>query len=228
MGLLASEIRRDDRRRTGRARRRPGALDVFWIVGGNFLETLPDVPRSRAALSRVPAPAIHQDIVLSSAMLVEPSDSVLLLPAATRYETAGRRHGDLDGTAHHLLSRDSRPPHFRGAPRVAGLLRGRGARAAGGRRRGSASPPRARSGRRSRAPSLSTKGSRPFPGRGDQFPWGGRASLRRRPLRDVPGGQGALLRRAPAAPRRRAAPASTSRPGAANSSTRWSSARGIP
>jgi molybdopterin-dependent oxidoreductase alpha subunit len=65
-----------------------GRLDVFWIVGGNFLETLPDLPRSRAALSR-PGFLIHQDIVLSSAMLVEPSDSVLLLPAATRYETPG-------------------------------------------------------------------------------------------------------------------------------------------
>jgi predicted molibdopterin-dependent oxidoreductase YjgC len=32
---------------------------------------------------------IHQDIVLSSAMLVEPADTVLVLPAATRYETPG-------------------------------------------------------------------------------------------------------------------------------------------
>ena len=65
-----------------------GRLDVFWIVGGNFLETLPDAARSRAALER-PRLRIHQDIVVSSAMLVEPSDTVLLLPAATRYETPG-------------------------------------------------------------------------------------------------------------------------------------------
>jgi molybdopterin-dependent oxidoreductase alpha subunit len=65
-----------------------GEIDVFWIVGGNFLETLSGAARNRAALAR-PGLRIHQDIVVSSAMLVEPSDAVLLLPAATRYETHG-------------------------------------------------------------------------------------------------------------------------------------------
>ncbi len=65
-----------------------GEIDVFWIVGGNFLETLSGDARNRAALAR-PGLRIHQDIVLSSAMLVAPSDTVLLLPAATRYETPG-------------------------------------------------------------------------------------------------------------------------------------------
>ncbi|HKA36498.1 MAG TPA: FdhF/YdeP family oxidoreductase [Thermoanaerobaculia bacterium] len=65
-----------------------GRLDVFWMIGGNFLETLPGEARSRQALEK-PGLRIHQDIVLSSAMLVEPSDTVLLLPAATRYETPG-------------------------------------------------------------------------------------------------------------------------------------------
>ncbi|MCA1580721.1 MAG: FdhF/YdeP family oxidoreductase [Acidobacteria bacterium] len=65
-----------------------GEVDVFWIVGGNFLETLPDAARSRRALSR-PRLRVHQDVVLSTAMLVEGSGSVLLLPAATRYETPG-------------------------------------------------------------------------------------------------------------------------------------------
>ncbi len=65
-----------------------GKIDVFWIVGGNFLETLPDAARSQAALAK-PTLRIHQDIVLSSSMLVEPSETVLLFPAATRYETPG-------------------------------------------------------------------------------------------------------------------------------------------
>jgi molybdopterin-dependent oxidoreductase alpha subunit len=65
-----------------------GDVDLFWIVGGNFLETLPEPDRVRRALSK-PRLRIHQDIVLSSSMLVEPADTVLLLPAATRYETAG-------------------------------------------------------------------------------------------------------------------------------------------
>jgi molybdopterin-dependent oxidoreductase alpha subunit len=65
-----------------------GEIDVFWIVGGNFLETLPDAARVRRALSS-PRLRVHHDIVLSSAMLVEPAHTVLLLPAVTRYETPG-------------------------------------------------------------------------------------------------------------------------------------------
>ena len=65
-----------------------GDVDVFWIVGGNFLETLPDVERSRRALAR-PRLRIHQDIVLSSSMLVDGDGDVLLLPAMTRYESEG-------------------------------------------------------------------------------------------------------------------------------------------
>ncbi len=65
-----------------------GELDVFWIVGGNFLETVAGASRNQQALER-PGLRIHQDIVLSSAMLVEPSDTVLLLPTTTRYEIPG-------------------------------------------------------------------------------------------------------------------------------------------
>ncbi|MEO8484619.1 MAG: FdhF/YdeP family oxidoreductase [Acidobacteriota bacterium] len=65
-----------------------GGLDLFWIVGGNFLETLPDVERSQRALSR-PRLRIHQDVVLSSSMLVDGDGDTLLLPAATRYESVG-------------------------------------------------------------------------------------------------------------------------------------------
>ena len=65
-----------------------GEVDLFWIVGGNFLETLPEPARARRALAS-PRVRIHHDIVLSSAMLVEPADTVLLLPATTRYETRG-------------------------------------------------------------------------------------------------------------------------------------------
>ena len=65
-----------------------GALDVFWMVGGNFLETLPDPAAAAAAMASV-STRIHQDVVLSSAMLVEPKDAVLILPATTRYESPG-------------------------------------------------------------------------------------------------------------------------------------------
>ena len=47
-----------------------GDVDFFWIVGGNFLETLGDESRSRAALAR-PRLRVHQDIVLSTSMLAD-------------------------------------------------------------------------------------------------------------------------------------------------------------
>ncbi len=65
-----------------------GEIDVFWIVGGNFLETLPDPARSRKALETART-RIHQDVVLSSQMLVPSPDTVLLFPATTRYESPG-------------------------------------------------------------------------------------------------------------------------------------------
>ena len=65
-----------------------GRIDTFWIVGGNFLETLPQPDVVKRALER-PRLRIHQDLVLSSSMLVDPADTVLLLPATTRYEAPG-------------------------------------------------------------------------------------------------------------------------------------------
>jgi molybdopterin-dependent oxidoreductase alpha subunit len=64
-----------------------GDLDVLWMSGGNFLDVLPDPPRVEAALGRVPL-RVHQDIVLTTQMLVDGGD-VLLLPVATRYEQEG-------------------------------------------------------------------------------------------------------------------------------------------
>ncbi len=65
-----------------------GALDLLWAVGGNFVETLPDPPHVREALERVSV-RVHQDIVLSPTLLVDPAEEVLLLPATTRYEQPG-------------------------------------------------------------------------------------------------------------------------------------------
>ena len=65
-----------------------GGLDAFWMVGGNFLETVANAARTREALHR-PRLRVHHDIVLSSSMLVDPSDTVLVLPATTRYEAPG-------------------------------------------------------------------------------------------------------------------------------------------
>jgi molybdopterin-dependent oxidoreductase alpha subunit len=63
-------------------------IDVLWMVGGNFLETLPDPAAAGQALQNVKT-RIHQDVVLSSMMLLPPEDTVIVFPATTRYESPG-------------------------------------------------------------------------------------------------------------------------------------------
>ncbi|MDE5091148.1 MAG: FdhF/YdeP family oxidoreductase [Trichodesmium sp. St18_bin3_1_1] len=65
-----------------------GKLDVLFSVGGNFLEVLPDPDYVKAAMKRVPL-RVHQDIICSNQMLVEPGETVILLPTTTRYEIPG-------------------------------------------------------------------------------------------------------------------------------------------
>lgn len=65
-----------------------GEMDVLWQSGGNFLETLPEPNRVRRALSNIGL-RVHQDIVVSSTMLEDPADLVILLPSRTRYEQRG-------------------------------------------------------------------------------------------------------------------------------------------
>lgn len=65
-----------------------GNLDFFFVIGGNFLETMPQPQRVEAALAKVPV-RIHQDIVLTKQMLVDPADVVYVFPARTRYEHRG-------------------------------------------------------------------------------------------------------------------------------------------
>ncbi|NES85275.1 MAG: molybdopterin-dependent oxidoreductase, partial [Moorea sp. SIO2B7] len=65
-----------------------GELDIVFSVGGNFLEVLPEPEYIKEALQRIPL-RVHMDIVLSSQMLVEPGETVVLLPATTRYEIPG-------------------------------------------------------------------------------------------------------------------------------------------
>jgi molybdopterin-dependent oxidoreductase alpha subunit len=62
-----------------------GEIDALYCIGGNFLETMPAPQRVEAALGRIPL-RVHSDIVVTSQMLVDPADTVYLLPARTRYE----------------------------------------------------------------------------------------------------------------------------------------------
>jgi molybdopterin-dependent oxidoreductase alpha subunit len=65
-----------------------GLIDSFYIMGGNFIETMPDPIYAREALERVPL-RIHQDLILNSSMFAEPGEVVLLFPGQTRYEQKG-------------------------------------------------------------------------------------------------------------------------------------------
>jgi predicted molibdopterin-dependent oxidoreductase YjgC len=65
-----------------------GELDALYCIGGNFLETMPAPERIRGALAQIPL-RLHSDIVLTSQMLVDPAETVYLLPARTRYEQEG-------------------------------------------------------------------------------------------------------------------------------------------
>ena len=65
-----------------------GALDVLFQCGGNLAEVLPDLAYSKRALEQIPL-RVHMDIVMSTQMLLDPGDTVVLLPATTRYEIPG-------------------------------------------------------------------------------------------------------------------------------------------
>jgi molybdopterin-dependent oxidoreductase alpha subunit len=65
-----------------------GDLDVLWSMGGDFREVMPGPESTENALQAIPL-RVHQDIVLSAQMLIEPADTVVLLPATTRYEIPG-------------------------------------------------------------------------------------------------------------------------------------------
>jgi molybdopterin-dependent oxidoreductase alpha subunit len=62
-----------------------GELDAYYLIGGNFLETMPEPERVARALGRIPL-RVHTDLFLTTQMLVDPADTVFVLPARTRYE----------------------------------------------------------------------------------------------------------------------------------------------
>lgn len=65
-----------------------GELDGLYCIGGNFLETMPEPERVRRGLEKVKL-RVHTDLVLTTQMMVEPRDTVFILPSRTRYEQEG-------------------------------------------------------------------------------------------------------------------------------------------
>ena len=133
-----------------------GEIDVLYSSGGNFLDVLPDPDFVRSALERVPV-RVHQDIVVSSQMLVDPGEVVVLLAGVHPVRATRRRHRDDDRAAHRVQPRGPGSAHRGGAQRVGDLRR---PRAPGpSRPRG---PARLR-GRATRSATRSPGSSRPTP-----------------------------------------------------------------
>ncbi len=77
-----------------------GRLEVLYSSGGNFLDVLPDPGLVADRLARAPV-RVHQDIIVTTQMLVDPGEVVVLLPAATRYE---QRDGGTETTTERRIA----------------------------------------------------------------------------------------------------------------------------
>ncbi|WP_078431179.1 FdhF/YdeP family oxidoreductase [Metabacillus halosaccharovorans] len=63
-------------------------IKLYYLSGGNFLETMPDPDFVEKALSELDI-RVHQDIILNTSTLVDAKEAVIVLPAKTRYEQEG-------------------------------------------------------------------------------------------------------------------------------------------
>ncbi|MFN7253468.1 MAG: FdhF/YdeP family oxidoreductase [Anaerobacillus sp.] len=63
-------------------------LKLYYMSGGNFLETMPNPLFIEKALSQLDI-RVHQDIIFNTSTLVDAKEAVIVLPAKTRYEQEG-------------------------------------------------------------------------------------------------------------------------------------------
>ncbi|WP_053364956.1 FdhF/YdeP family oxidoreductase [Bacillus sp. FJAT-27245] len=63
-------------------------IKLYYMSGGNFLETMPDPEFIEKALSGLEI-RVHQDIILNTSTLLDAKEAVIVLPAKTRYEQEG-------------------------------------------------------------------------------------------------------------------------------------------
>ncbi|RSK29095.1 formate dehydrogenase [Bacillus sp. HMF5848] len=63
-------------------------IKLYYLSGGNFLETMPDPDFIAEALSQLDI-RVHQDIILNTSTLLDAKEAVIVLPAKTRYEQEG-------------------------------------------------------------------------------------------------------------------------------------------
>ncbi|MFC4557731.1 FdhF/YdeP family oxidoreductase [Virgibacillus kekensis] len=63
-------------------------LKLYYMSGGNFLETMPNPDYVKDCLENVDI-RVHQDIIFNTSTLVDAKEAVIVLPAMTRYEQPG-------------------------------------------------------------------------------------------------------------------------------------------
>ncbi|MUV36685.1 Ferredoxin--nitrate reductase [Lentibacillus sp. JNUCC-1] len=63
-------------------------LKLYYMSGGNFLETMPDPDFVKECLENVDI-RVHQDIIFNTSTFVDAKEAVIVLPAMTRYEQPG-------------------------------------------------------------------------------------------------------------------------------------------
>mgnify|MGYP001170036391 FL=1 len=63
-------------------------LKLYYMSGGNFLETMPNPDFIKSCLENVDI-RVHQDIIFNTSTLVDAKEAVIVLPAMTRYEQPG-------------------------------------------------------------------------------------------------------------------------------------------
>jgi len=88
-----------------------GGIDFLYNLGGNLFAVLPDPAWVADAYAKVKL-RIHQDIVFNTSTVLEGADTVLVLPAQTRYEQRG------GGTSTNTERRIRFSPEIAGHPQV--------------------------------------------------------------------------------------------------------------
>ena len=63
-------------------------LKLYYMSGGNFLETMPNPDFVKSCLENVDI-RVHQDIIFNTSTFVDAKEAVIVLPAMTRYEQPG-------------------------------------------------------------------------------------------------------------------------------------------
>jgi predicted molibdopterin-dependent oxidoreductase YjgC len=85
-----------------------GDLKFLYAMGDGLLESISNRSFAAEAIARIPV-RVHQDIALNSSMLLDSPDTVIVLPAQTRYEQ--RSGGTITSSERRILFSPEIPGH---------------------------------------------------------------------------------------------------------------------